>query len=139
VKELERRLRQDAQALHAEVDPELRARLHAAIARVEPPGDARRSRPRSGWPRLAAGAAVAAGVAAVTLALLRPATPPQPDISATPRVAMTEPALPFPVQALEAEFALMKLEETATAPLEEEQERLERDLDRLREDLRRAF
>jgi len=75
----------------------------------------------------------------VTLALLRPATPPQPDISATPRVAMTEPALPFPVQALEAEFALMKLEETATAPLEEEQERLERDLDRLREDLRRAF
>ncbi|MEJ2604643.1 MAG: hypothetical protein P8172_15405 [Gammaproteobacteria bacterium] len=139
MKELEERLRADAAQIRAEVDPALRARIHASIAATRPERKPTRSRPLPArLPRWALGAATAAGVAVAALLLVRPEAPTAPEFSATP-TAVREDGGQRPVAALRAEFALLELEAMATRPLEEEQQKLEADLERIQEELRRSF
>jgi hypothetical protein len=78
-------------------------------------------------------------VAAVTVMVLRPEAPAPEPWPATP-VAETSPA-PAPAlpPQLRAEFVLLELDTMATKSLEEEKERLEADLQKLEQELRRAF
>jgi hypothetical protein len=120
--ELERRLRQDAARIEAEVPPELAERIRARIA-----AESRIARvDESPSPfRLWAFASLS-GVAAVLLLMLLPdAEPPSPPVD----VASTAPlpddlAREFPLQVKTAEL---------TAPLERELENLRSDLEKARE------
>lgn len=141
--ELEKRLRRDAAKIRAETGPELRARVQASVQAAEPAAQKRR-RPRTIFvpsPRLLGGAALATAVAvaAVAVMVLRPEAPAPEPWPATP-VAETSPARApaLPVQ-LRAEFVLLELDSRATESLEEEKERLEADLQKLEQELRRAF
>lgn len=141
--ELEKRLRDDAAKIRAEAGPELRARVQASV-RAEEPAAGRRRRSRAlpvRWPRLLGGAALATAVAvaAVTVMVLRPEAPAPEQWPTTP-VADTSPtpAPALPAQ-LRAEFVLLELDTMATQSLEEEKERLEADLQKLEQELRRAF
>ncbi|WP_405228250.1 hypothetical protein [Lentisalinibacter sediminis] len=140
--ELEERLRRDAARIRAETTPELRARLQASLQAADPAASAAR---RRRWPRLMpspqllGGAALAAAVAVAGVLALRPEAPEPESWPATPTAqTQTAPPASLPV-ALQAEFVLLELEQRATQPLTEEQERLEADLRRIEEELRRAF
>lgn len=137
MKELERRLREDAAAIRADVDPTLQARIRASVAATTPHRPPVRPRPVPGLRRWALGAAGAAAVAAAALFLPRPDAPP-PEFSATPSAARGA-GDELPIAALRTEFALFELPKKATRPLEEEQRNLETDLERIRDELKRSF
>lgn len=135
--ELEQRLRRDAAKIRAETTPELRARVQASWQAAEPATPRRRRLVPP--PRLLGGAALAAAVAVAGVLALRPESPAPESWPATP-TAQTQTAPPAILPAaLQADFVLLELEQLATQPLTEEQERLEADLRRLEEELRRAF
>jgi len=141
--ELEQRLRRDAAKIRAETTPELRARVQASWPAAEPATPRRRRLVPP--PRLLGGAALAAAVAVAGVLALRPESPAPESWPATP-TAQTQTAPPAPSApsailpaALQADFVLLELEQLATQPLTQEQERLEADLRRLEEELQRAF
>jgi hypothetical protein len=140
--ELEDRLRRDAAKIRVETGPELRARLQASLraAQAAEPTARRRRRPRLlPSPQVLGGAALATAVAVAGVLALRPESPAPESWPATPS-AQTQTAPPAKLPAaLQADFVLLELEQLATQPLTEEQERLEADLRRLEEELRRAF
>ncbi|HZX21996.1 MAG TPA: hypothetical protein VFF18_00550 [Woeseiaceae bacterium] len=137
--ELEERLRRDAAKIRAETTPELRARVQASLQAAEPAAPRRRRPALVPPPRLLGGAALAAAVAVAGVLALRPEAPAPESWPATP-TAQTQTSLPGTLPtALQADFVLLELEQRATQPLTEEQERLEADLRRLEEELRRAF
>ncbi|WP_405236372.1 hypothetical protein [Lentisalinibacter orientalis] len=137
--ELEERLRRDAAKIRAETTPELRARVQTSLQAAEPAVPRRRRPALVPAPRLLGGAALAAAVAVAGVLALRLETPAPESWPATP-TAQTQTPLPARLPAaLQADFVLLELEQRATQPLTEEQERLEADLRRLEEELRRAF
>ncbi|WP_405232375.1 hypothetical protein [Lentisalinibacter salinarum] len=137
--ELEERLRRDAARIRAETTPELRARVQASLQAAEPAAPRRRRPALVPPPRLLGGAALAAAVAVAGILALRPEAPAPESWPATP-TAQTQTSLPAKLPAtLQADFVLLELEQRATQPLTEEQKRLEADLRRLEEELRRAF
>lgn len=131
--EFEKRLKRDAGAIQATVPPELRARIDASLEGIEPLKTApRRSHSRSPslwWASSLTGLAAAAMVivainwnqpepSPVVAPVADTVVPPQPD-----------PGIPAPTLDIRtADF---------TSPLEEELDRLQSDIEKARESVRR--
>ncbi len=131
--ELEKRLREDAARIEARVTPEFEARMRASLERAEaagPVGPVRRRTPLSLW--WASSLTGIAAAAAVIVAINLDSSKPPPAPSAVPE-ALPEIVPPI-VPDLRPESAIL------TAPLRQELEDLESDLEKaeraLREDIR---
>lgn len=133
--DFEKRLKRDADAIQASVSPELRARIDASLHGIEP---IRPATPRSTPVRLWWASSLTGLAAAVLVIVLvnwnRPAadSPPADTVASSPPPTATEPPLatpmPVPLDIRTADFA---------SPLEEELERLQSDIEKARESVRK--
>jgi hypothetical protein len=132
--EFEKRLKRDADAIEAKVSPELRNRIDATLRGTEPirVAESRRDRPTPGlwW------ASTLTGVAAVLMIIVlvnwgRPVATPVPE---TPVADMTVP----PDSVLDTPPPLLDIRTADfTSPLEEELDRLQSDLEKARESVKK--
>ena len=131
--DLERRLREDAEAIRAEVSPQLTARIASSVrgARALPP-----ARREFGWPLWLAASLTGAAAAAVAIVALNRGSM---DTAAPPPAGAVADSVPdsVPNYILEFEQQLPLHAKTAdlTAPLEEELKNLRSDLERARENV----
>ena len=132
--EFEKRLKRDSDAIQAELSPELRSRIDASLQGIEPLRQARRkhaSPARLWWASSLTGLAAAA----IVIALInwnRPAGEVAPvETLATEPALPPEPALPIGPQLLDIRTA------DFTSPLEQELNRLQSDIEKARESVRR--
>jgi hypothetical protein len=131
--EFEKRLKRDAQAVQAEISPELRNRIDASLRAVEPvkviPGQ--RSAPATLW-----WASSLTGLVAVLLLVVvanlntRDSDPVQDNVAA----GMTEPPMPIDVPLMLPSLDIRSAD--FTSPLEEELLKLQADIQRARENVR---
>jgi hypothetical protein len=130
--DLERRLREDAEAIRAEVPPQLTARIASSVrgARALPP-----ARREFGWPLWLAASLTGAAAAAVAIVALNRGSM---DTAARPPAGAVADSVPDSVPNYILEFEQLPLHaKTAdlTAPLEEELRNLRSDLERARENV----
>jgi hypothetical protein len=132
--EFEKRLKRDADAMQVEVTPALRSRIDASLHGVEPirPVEAReRASTRLWW------ASSLTGLAAV-VALIVIGNLDQPESGADPDsvlVVRTEPPMPVELPLISPELDIRSAE--FTSPLEEELLKLQADLEKARETVRK--
>jgi hypothetical protein len=129
--DLERRLREDAKTIRAEVPPELTARIASSVrgARALPPA---RREPR-GWPLWLGASLTGAALAAVAIVSLNRA---DMDVTGDPLPAETVAgSVPDYIREFERQIPLRARTADLTAPLEEELKNLRSDLERAREDV----
>ncbi len=127
--EFEKRLKRDADAIRADVSPELQARIDASLRGIEPVRQARRRSPSAGlwWASTVTGLAAALVVIAV-VNWNRPDADIQPaETLATESALPTEPALPIGPEILDIRTA------DFTSPLEQELIKLQSDIEKARE------
>ncbi|HEX2138832.1 MAG TPA: hypothetical protein VHG33_03875 [Woeseiaceae bacterium] len=121
--DIDTRLKRDAEAIRADVPPELTSRIRAAIdAQARPPAEARKTITSRKWLAASLGGAAAAVLVVALLprdAERLPETPVARDVPAY--VERLDRALPLQVE--KAEF---------TAPLEQELQNLQADLEKAR-------
>lgn len=128
--DMERQLKTDAEAIRADITPELEARLRASLHAASPARTTGRRRPRRYLWLAGALTGTAAAAAALMLLSLRQGTveaPPPADAVAVTVPAWADPGfdrLPLTIENAEL-----------TRPLEEELERLRSDLERARENV----
>ena len=132
--EFEKRLKRDADAIEAKVSPELRARVDATLRGIEPMrvAGARRDRTTPGlwW------ASTLTGVAAVLMIIILVNWGPQvaTPVPASPVADMTVP----PDSVLDTPPPLLDIRTADfTSPLEEELVRLQSDLEKARESVKK--
>ena len=129
--EFEKRLKEDAAAIRAEVSPELKARIDASLRGVEPIRPVRDTKPSGAgfwWASSLTG--VAAAVLVIVLVNLNaPAPAPVEQVAEITVPEVTETPLLAPMLDVRtAEF---------TSPLEEELVKLQSDLEKARETVRK--
>lgn len=136
---LERRLKEDAAQIRADVSAELSARIDASLQaadRVRP--DARIARRGFSMWWISSLTGVAAALLVITL--LNRSDTATPDVPADPQISGVVPEYERQMQ---SEFPLRAETAVLTEPLEEELEKLKSDLEKAREDLaedlRRSF
>ena len=128
--ELERRLREDAHEIRAEVPAGLRARIGESLRSARPMPPARRD---FSWPLWLAASVTGAAAAVVAIALLNVG-----DMGETREAADSAPySVPQYVNELQRELPLRATTADLTAPLEEEMKNLRSDLERARENVER--
>ncbi len=128
----EQRLKQDAELIHAEVSPQLRARIDASLRGVLPVRE-RAERMDLGFPLwLAAGLTGAAAAALVIVLVNRDIDRVQ--VPADETVARSVPEY---VRSLERQLPLQVETAELTAPLEEELEDLKSDIEKARDSVER--
>lgn len=131
--EFEKRLKQDADALEAEVSPQLRARIDASLRgteRVRAAGPVKRSTSRLWWLSSLTGLAGAIAVIALVNMNLQepaPATTPVANMPTVPDSRLDFPLIPPDLDIQSAEF---------TSPLEEELLKLQADIEKARNSVR---
>ena len=127
---LERRLRDDAAEIRAEVSPDLRVRIHESLQSARPMPPARREFSLPLW---LAASVTGAAAAVVAIALLNVG-----DLEETREAADSAPySVPQYVNELQRELPLRATTAELTAPLEEEMKNLRSDLERARENVER--
>jgi hypothetical protein len=126
--DLERRLREDAEAIRAEVPPQLTARIASSVCGVRALPPARRE---FGWPLWLAASLTGAAAAAVAIVSVnwRSMNEPAPP----PAEAVAE-SVPDYIRDFE-QLPLHAKTADLTAPLEEELKNLRSDLERARENV----
>lgn len=131
--EFENKLKRDAEAVKAEVSPELRARIDASLRGVEPIRPV--STPRSAPNRLWWASSLTGLAAVVALVIINTFdSPDSTDIQEVDVVARTEPPLPAELLLLSPELDIRSVE--FVSPLEEELIKLQSDLEKARENVR---
>lgn len=130
---IEKRLAEDARKLHADVSPELQARIDAGLRSTSPALPQREGR-GSGHTLWLAGSLTGLAASLVFVFVLSPrddrvSPPPAADLETSP--------VPVYVGAFRAEFPLNVETADLTAPLEAELEYLRSDIERAREDVER--
>lgn len=125
--EIEKRLREDAERIEAPVTPELQARVRASLEKVplekRPRRRAREVPPLGLW--MAASLTGAAAALVAFLLLPRTGAPP-------PAPAAVARSMPLPAS-IAREFPLVVKTADLTAPLEQELEHLQSDIEKARE------
>jgi hypothetical protein len=127
--DLERRLREDAEAIRVEVPPRLTARIVSSVRGVRGLPPARRE---FGWPLWLAASltgAVAAGVAIVSV------NRGSMDIPEPPAAEAVVDSVPDYILEFDRQLPLRAKTADLTAPLEEELKNLRSDLERARENV----
>ena len=125
--DLERRLREDGEAIRAEVPPQLAARIASSVRGVRAP-----ARREFGWPLwLAASLTGAAAAAAAIVSLNRGSM----DTPAPPAAEAVADLVPEYILEFEQQLPLRAKTADLTAPLEEELKNLRSDLERARENV----
>ena len=131
--EFEKRLKRDAEAVQAEISPELRMRIDAALRGVDPikpVSESPRAPARLWWASSLTGLA-----AVVALVLIGVMNKPEPvAVQEVDVVARTEPLTPVDVPLLAPDLDIRSAE--FTSPLEEELMRLRSDLAKARDNVR---
>jgi hypothetical protein len=132
--EFEKRLKQDAHLVRAEISPELRSRIDASLRGIEPQSavSAKQTSPATLW-----WASSLTGLAAV-LVLVIVANLTEPDADPVPddvTAGMTEPPIPTEVP-LQAPYLDIRSADF-TSPLEEELLKLQADIEKARENVRK--
>jgi hypothetical protein len=133
--EFEKRLKRDAEAIRAPVSPKLRARIDASLHGIEPirPAAPRSSPARLWWASSLTGLAAAV----LVIVIVNWNRPPQQmptggTVASSPPPTATEPPptapLPVRLDIRTADFA---------APLEDELDRLQSDIEKARDSVRR--
>jgi hypothetical protein len=133
--DLERRLRDDAAQIRADVPADLQARIGASLRTARPMPPAPRE---SGWPLWLAAGLTGAAAAVVALVAFRPTDPGMNPgvVEDGPQVADSAAySVPQYVSELERQFPLRVTTADLTAPLEEEMKKLRADLERARENV----
>lgn len=126
--ELKRQLREDAAAIHAEVHPELQARIVESLRSARP---MRRSSGGFSWPLWLAASLTGAAAAAAAIVWVNVG-----DIGDVPEPADGAAySVPQYVNEMRREFPLRATTAGLTAPLEEEMKNLRSDLERARQNL----
>jgi hypothetical protein len=131
--EFESRLKRDAEAVQAEISPQLRSRIDASLRGVEPikPVPA----PRSASPRLWWASSLTGLAAVIALVLIGTFNrPDSTDVQEVDVIARTEPLLPVDLPLLSPELDIRSAE--FVSPLEEELLKLRSDLEKARENVR---
>ena len=130
--EFEKRLKRDADAIDAEVSPELRARIDASLHGVEPIRTARPAAPQVNlwWASSLTGLAAAVMVI-VLINWNRPDVEPVPVESVAEATPQTEPSMQAGVPPLDIRTA------DFTSPLEVELKNLQSDLEKARESVQK--
>lgn len=127
--ELERRLREDASRIRAEVTPELQVRIHASLRRERPVPPAR----EPGLPLWLSASVTGALAAVVAIVSVNVA-----NIGDAPEAVDSAPySVPQYVGDLHRAIPLRAASADLTAPLEEEMRNLRSDLERARENVER--
>ena len=132
--EFEKRLKRDANAVQAEVSPELRSRIDASLRAVEPLKAApvvQKSTATLWW------ASSLTGLAAV-LVLVVVANLDKPDASTAPEdvsAGLTEPPMPIELPLMSPGLDIRSAD--FTSPLEEELLKLRADIEKARENVRK--
>lgn len=124
--ELERRLREDAHEIRAEVPAGLRARIGESLRSARPMPPARRD---FSWPLWLAASVTGAAAAVVAIVSVNVATE-APEAADSPAYSV-----PQYVNQLHLEIPLRATTADLTAPLEEEMKNLRSDLERARENV----
>ena len=127
--DLERRLREDAEAIRAEVPPQLTARIASSVRGVRALSPARRE---FGWPLWLAASVTGAAAAAVAIVALNRGSM---DTPAPPPAAAVAESIPDYIVEFERQLPLRAKTADLTAPLEEELKNLRSDLERARENV----
>lgn len=131
--EFEKRLKRDADAIRADVSPELRARIDASLTGIEPVRETRRRSSPTGlwWASSLTGLATAV-IVIVAVNWNRPGPDIQPaETLATESALPTEPRLPIGPEILDIRTA------DFTSPLEQELIKLQSDIEKARESVRK--
>ena len=129
----ERRLKTDAEAVAADVSPELRARIDASLLGIDPirPVPEERHTPnRLWWASSLTG--LAAVIAVVVISNFN--RPDTGEVQEVDVIAMTEPPLPVDTPLLSPKLDIRSAE--FTSPLEEELLKLRADLEKARKNVR---
>ena len=127
--DLERRLREDAKAIRAEVPPEMAARIASSVRGVRAAPPARRE---FSWPLWLA--ASLTGAAAATVAIVSLNTGGVDEPAPLPAESVAE-AIPDYMRDFERQLPLRAKTADLTAPLEEELRNLRSDLERAKENV----
>ncbi len=131
--EFENRLKRDAEAVQAEVSPQLRSRIDASLRGVEPIRPVPAPRPASTrlwWASSLTG--LAAVIALVLIGTFN--RPDSADVQEVDVIARTEPLLSVDLPLLSPELDIRSAE--FVSPLEEELLKLRSDLEKARENVR---
>lgn len=131
--EFEKRLKRDAQAVAAEVSPELRSRIDASLRGIEPIRPVSAARPTSirlWWASSLTG--LAAVIALVLIGFF--SGPDSADVQEVDVVARTVPPMPIDLPLIVPELDIRSAE--FTDPLEEELLKLRSDFEKARENVR---
>ena len=131
--EFEKRLKRDADAVQAEVSPELRTRIDASLRGVEP---VRAVSPPRSTPAMLWWASSLTGLAAVVvLVVIVNLNKPDPDPIPDNTVAgQTEPPMPVDFPLISPDLDIRNAE--FTSPLEEELLKLQADIEKARKSVR---
>jgi hypothetical protein len=130
--DLERRLQEDAEAIRAEVPPQLTARIASSVRGVRALPPARRE---FGWPLwLAASVTGVVGAAAAIVAVVS-LNRGNMDMPAPPPAEAVAGSIPDYIVEFEQQLPLRAKTADLTAPLEEELKNLRSDLERARENV----
>jgi hypothetical protein len=132
--EFEKRTKRDANALQADVSPQLRARIDASLRAVEPlrAAPAKRTSPARLWWASSLTGLVAVLVLVIVANLNKPdADPNQDDVNA----GLTEPPTPTDFPLLVPNLDIRSAD--FTSPLEEELVKLQADIEKARENVRK--
>jgi len=131
--EFEKRLKRDAEAVKAEMSPELRSRIDASLRGIEPIKPVAAVRPTSirlWWASSLTG--LAAVIALVLIGTFN--APDSADVQEVDVVARTVPPMPLDLPLIAPELDIRSAE--FTGPLEEELLRLRSDFEKARQNLR---
>ncbi len=131
--EFEKRLKRDADAVKAEISPELRSRINASLRGVEPIRPVAAARPASArlwWASSLTG--LAAVVALVLIGFLN--KPESTGVQEIEVVEQTVPPMPTDLPLLAPELDIRSAD--FVSPLEEELLKLRSDLEKARENVR---
>ena len=131
--EFEKRLKHDAQAVQAEVTPQLRSRIDASLRGVEPIRPVAAARPTS--TRLWWASSLTGLAAVVVLVLVGIVNKPEPDAAGEISLAeRTVPAMPVDLPLLSPDLDIRSAD--FVSPLEEELLLLRSDLEKARKNVR---
>jgi hypothetical protein len=131
--EFENRLKRDAEAVKAEISPQLRSRIDASLRGVEPIRPVAAARPAAN--RLWWASSLTGLAAVIALVLIGTFNKPEPiNVQEVDVVARTEPPMPVDLPLLSPELDIRSAE--FISPLEEELLKLQADIERARENVR---